>query len=316
MTETTEAQRHKATDVAFVRFRVPDIAAARQFTDRFGLLPVEQTEDRLYMKGTRSTPFLYAASRGEPRFDGVGFHFGSREALAAFAGEFGAPVETLDGPASGQCVKLHDPDGFSVEAVVFDDADAGHVLVAPAVEPANDADTKTRWNRDKRHEPGPSEVYRLGHVVLNVSNFRASEAWYKQRFGFITSDEIVKEDGNAIGAFLRCDRGEEFTDHHTLFLLQLPDVGFNHAAFEVRNFDSLMAGHDHLTGHGYQHRWGIGRHILGSQIFDYWRDPWGHVLEHWTDGDLMNAGWGSRKTPISQLRAVQWGHVAPHGPAK
>ena len=39
--------------------------------------------------------------------------------------------------------------------------------------------------------------------------------------------------------------------------------------------------------------------MLGSQIFDYWRDPWGHTVEHWTDGDLLDAGWGSR-TSISR----------------
>ena len=49
---------------------------------------------------------------------------------------------------------------------------------------------------------------RLGHCVLNVKNFRESEAWYKSRFGLITSDEINPgSPEQALGAFLRCDRG-------------------------------------------------------------------------------------------------------------
>ena len=56
-----------------------------------------------------------------------------------------------------------------------------------------------------------------------------------------------------------------------------------------------MCGHDWLKEKGRRHEWGVGRHILGSQIFDYWRDPWGHTLEHWTDGDLLDAPWGSRR---------------------
>ena len=49
---------------------------------------------------------------------------------------------------------------------------------------------------------------RLGHCVLNVRNFRESEAWYKSRFGLITSDEInLGSPEQALGAFLRCDRG-------------------------------------------------------------------------------------------------------------
>jgi len=39
-----------------------------------------------------------------------------------------------------------------------------------------------------------------------VSDFRASERWYKDRFGFITSDEIALSPSLSLGAFLRCDR--------------------------------------------------------------------------------------------------------------
>ena len=34
--------------------------------------------------------------------------------------------------------------------------------------------------------------------------------------------------------------------------------------------------------------WGIGRHLLGSQVYDYWADPWGRVHEHWADTDRLN----------------------------
>jgi hypothetical protein len=110
---------------------------------------------------------------------------------------------------------------------------------------------------------------------------------------------------------MRCDRGELPTDHHSLFLVGSGSPKFNHAAFEVADFDDLMTGHDYLAAKGRHHEWGIGRHILGSQIFDYWRDPWGHTLEHWTDGDLLNATWGSRKTDIAELIGTQWGPETP-----
>jgi len=116
----------------------------------------------------------------------------------------------------------------------------------------------------------------------------------------------------ALGAFLRCDRGEQPTDHHTLFLLQAPKgPGFNHAAYEVADFDDLMRGHQRLKGAGRQAEWGVGRHILGSQVFDYWRDPWGHTLEHWTDGDLFTAADGSNIATVQDLMGVQWGPQAP-----
>ena len=139
-----------------------------------------------------------------------------------------------------------------------------------------------------------------------------SEAWYKSRFGLITSDEIEVAPGVAIGAFLRCDRGDIPTDHHTLFLLQSPDAPkFMHAAFEVANLDDLMLGHAHLKAARRKAAWGVGRHILGSQVFDYWLDPWGHELEHWTDGDLFTAADGSNKATLQDLLGVQWGAEHP-----
>jgi hypothetical protein len=50
---------------------------------------------------------------------------------------------------------------------------------------------------------------------------------------------------------------------------------------------------------------------VGSNVFDYWYDPWGHALEHGTDVDLLTAAAGSRKIGRAELMAVQWGDVAP-----
>ena len=34
--------------------------------------------------------------------------------------------------------------------------------------------------------------------------------------------------------------------------------------------DSHVVGHHHMRRKGYVSVFGIGRHVLGSQIFDYW----------------------------------------------
>ena len=52
--------------------------------------------------------------------------------------------------------------------------------------------------------------------------------------------------------------------------------------------------------------------MLGAQIFDYWRDPWGHVLEHFTDGDLLNASHETELHSPAVALGTQWGKfVAP-----
>jgi hypothetical protein len=71
-----------------------------------------------------------------------------------------------------------------------------------------------------------------------------------------------------------------------------------------------MLGHQHLKSKKREAAWGVGRHIMGSQVFDYWKDPFGNELEHWTDGDLFTAADPPQKQPMSALLAVQWG--SPH----
>jgi catechol 2,3-dioxygenase-like lactoylglutathione lyase family enzyme len=301
----------KIQDVAFVRFNAPDLEAMESFLLDFGLVRAGRNDNALYMRGTGSDPFVHVTHRGEPGFAGVAFKAAALDDLEALARAGGVAIQPLDGPGGGYSVTLRDPDGFAIE-VVADRAPANAIETAPTA-PLNDGFTQPRRNAPKRIGSGPSRVKRLGHLVLGVTDFARAEEWYKARFGLITSDEWP-EGQPSRGAFLRCDRGATPTDHHTIGIMGGGAARFGHAAFEVTDFDDLMRGNAHLLAANRQHDWGVGRHFLGSQIFDYWRDPWGHTVEHWTDGDLMTADWGSRQVPVEIVRAVQWGdplRVAP-----
>lgn len=73
-----------------------------------------------------------------------------------------------------------------------------------------------------------------------------------------------------------------------------------------------MLGRDHLlaAGTGGTPYWEIGRHVLGGQIFDYWKDPFGFTVEHWTDSDLLRADAAPGSHDI--LSALnQWGPMPP-----
>ncbi|MBV8684445.1 MAG: VOC family protein [Caulobacteraceae bacterium] len=300
----------KIEDVAYVRFRAPDLAAMRAFLEDFGLTVTHADERRLVARGAGAAPVAHVTERGDPAFAGLAFRAASVEDVERLASAEGVTVEPLDLPGGGVVMTLSDPDGHRVE-VVAGQAPAETVAIR-APQPWNRAAVRERLRTVKRIAPGAAHVVRLGHVVLNVSDFRASERWYKDRFGFITSDEIQVTPQFALGAFLRCDRGETPTDHHTLFLAQSPKgPGFNHAAFEVADLDDLMCGHEQLKTAGRHAEWGVGRHLLGSQVFDYWRDPWGHTVEHWTDGDLFTAADGSNVATLQDLLGVQWGPAAP-----
>ena len=296
--------------IAYVRFSAPDLDAMEAFLTEFGMVRSQRPNDLLYMRGLDEDSFLHVTHRGEPGFLAAGFEAASMKDLETLAHEENVSVDGLDGPGGGFLVKLTDPNGFHIE-VIAGRTRVSSIELTPRI-PGNDAYGTSRLNAVKRVARGPSHVKRLGHCALNVKNFRESEGWYKSRFGLITSDEVnFGSPDQAFGAFLRCDRGNIPSDHHTLFLLGTGKPGFNHAAYEVADFDDLMCGHDWLKEKGRHHEWGVGRHVLGSQIFDYWRDPWGHTLEHWTDGDLLDAAWGSHSATIQEALRSQWGPPPP-----
>ncbi len=258
----------KVEDIAHVRFAAPDFAAMRGFLEDFGMTVFEYG-GRLYGKGSDGRPFVHVTEPGEAKFLSVGLRAETLGDLDRVAGQ-----------------------AKSEASFPFSD------------QPRNTAAAKSRFRFTVRLDAAPAHVRRIGHAVLKVRDFRASEAWYKQRFGFLTSDEVEAAKDVPLGAFMRCDRGDKPADHHTIFLAQLPgELGLLHAAFEVANLDDLMLGHQYLKAKKRQPVWGVGRHIMGSQIFDYWKDPFGNELEHWTDAP-------PQKQPMSALLAVQWG--SPH----
>ena len=300
----------KIEDISHVRFRAPDLSLMQDFLEAFGLTAASRDEAHLIMRAHGSAPFVHATEKGDAGFAALGLRAASGDDLQILAAVEGVTVEPFDMPGGGQVVRLTDPDGRLVEVV------AEQTMIDPlpvdARSAVNTGLSHPRQSETIRIAAGPATVMRLGHVVLDVSDFRLVEEWYKQRFGFITSDEIEAAPDQAMGAFMRCDVGDTPTDHHTLFLLQaLENPGFNHAAFEVLDINDVMRGHEHLKAQGRDASWGIGRHILGSQIFDYWRDPFGHELEHWTDGDLFTAADGSNIATLGDLLAVQWGMLHP-----
>lgn len=300
-------------DILYVRFALPDLARQKQFLDDFGMQTFEEN-DVLYGRGTEPTPFLYAAEplpagETEPRWLGIGFEARSQEGLERIAAIDGVPVEQNDRPGGGLIARLTDPNGRSFEVVHgFDRPDA---LAVPARLPMNFGADRPRVNERVEIDADRPIVRRLGHCVFEVEDFRASEAWYKERLGVLTSDEICldpsKAEETVIGAFMRADRGADPTDHHMIFPIGAGKSDFQHAAFEVSDWDTLMASHYSLDRAGYTHAWGVGKHILGSQVFDYWKDPHGLTLEHFTDGDLFDNSVPPETRTVQELMGALWG---------
>lgn len=313
---TPQPARHehpttRARALAYVAFERPDLDEAERFLTAFGLVVAERTVDALYLRGSERTPYVYVVRRGrQTRFTGLAFEVDSREELLRLAELPGAsPVEPCDGPGGGERVRLRDPSGFAADALFG--RTLAEAMPRRAALPVNTADATPRVNATQRPPQEPPPVLKLGHVVLELANYQATCAFYTQHFGLVPSDVQVLPDGSPAVAFLRLDRGAEPTDHHTLALAQGIYPAFAHAAFELVDLDAVGVGERVLRAQGFTHAWGIGRHILGSQIFDYWQDPWGDKHEHYTDGDVLSADVPLGVHAVSREAMAQWGPPMP-----
>ena len=302
----------KIEDVAFVRFRAPDLVLMRRFLEDFGLHATPDSgQDYLRMRGTGAEPYLHITERGEAGFVSVGLRASSVDDLQRLAAFDGVEVEAMDGDAGGQRIRLVDPNGHHIE-VVADQRPAEPLQEEPLLG-WNIITERRRVALPRRGQKRPATVRRLGHVVLVVNDAAASWDWWHTRFGLVMSDEVRSPDGHMIAAFMRSDRGSLPVDHHCLNFASAPGraPGFHHAAFEVADLDDLIIGHEYLKAGDHTPSWGIGRHILGSQVFDYWKDPYGNKLEHWTDGDVFDISSPKGVADIPTMLGHQWGPPAP-----
>ncbi|NCF17358.1 MAG: glyoxalase [Haliea sp.] len=301
----------RVVDTAYIMFEVPDLAKQGAFLQDFGLLEAAQTDSTLYMRGYGTAPYIYLARKGDSaRFLGAGFLVGSEEELQRVASETGNSIESVDGPGGGKRVRLTDPDGFLVDIV------HGREQV-PALETRRDAlpvnlpNKKERVNRGQRTPLAASAVERFGHYVLMVSDLEASWKWYRRHLGLLPTDVLCTAVGMPALAFTRLDKGEEPADHHTVVLAAGPSAAYMHSAYETLDQDAIGQGQQYLKLKGWKHFWGMGRHILGSQIFDYWLDPHGFEVEHYADGDVFDNSYPTQYHLADRGGLWAWGADLP-----
>lgn len=302
----------KASEPAYCRFQLPDLDRAEQFLLDFGLMPAGRDEKRRYFRGTDPLPYCYVIEEGPEHFLGYALQAKSREDLDSLSDKMGRPVEPIDGPGGGVRVRLQEPNGYDVDIVY------GIEPVEPLVIPRQVYNTvaqpTARANELYRLKKGqPTPVRRLAHVVMGTPLVEETINWYKQTLGFLSSDDIVTgPEKKLFGSFMRVDEGDKHVDHHTAFIIHSAIAGLHHVSFEVQDIDALLHDHYHLKSVGrYEHAWGIGRHLLGSQVYDYWSDPFGYIHEHWADSDRLTADVPTNVYEPQTGMVSQWGEPTP-----
>ncbi|MCV7251807.1 VOC family protein [Mycolicibacterium fluoranthenivorans] len=299
----------KVVDLAWLEFEKPDLTRAEAFARAFGFQTALRTPSEVHLRGTDAdAPCVLLRQGPATRFAGLALQAADEVDVLRLAEHTGVAAHALPEAIGGLAVDLADPGGTPVRVV------AGmHTLPQLPVQPPlvhNTGRTVTRTNATQRPPRVPARVQRLGHVVLQSTTYRRTLNWYLDLFGMIVSDFLYfpgQRDRGPTMSFIRCDRGATPADHHTLALALGPANRYVHSAYQVSDLDALAAGGEYLRERGYFRSWGIGRHIQGSQLFDYWRDPDGFLVEHFADGDMfdntLEPGWA----PFTATGLSQWG---------
>jgi len=305
----------KVAGLAWLEFEKPDLDRAERFYADFGFTVADRNPETLLLRGRWASTACLVVHRGpRPRFVGPAFQASARDDLDRLArGSAG----TVTAHWGGRGVLLRDPSGYPVR--VIHGVPELAALPERAALPMNVGDFgqlgsgPVRANATQRPARRPAQIQRLGHVVLGTTRFGAALDWYLDTLGLIVSDFLYldgQRDRGPAMAFIRCDLGSVPSDHHTLAMALMPQTGYLHSAYQVADIDEVAASGEYLRERGYRHAWGLGRHIQGSQIFDYWRDPDKTMFEHYTDGDMFDATMEPGWAPLSASGLAQWGPKA------
>ena len=212
--------------------------------------------------------------------------------------------------------RLATPDDYSLIAdnVV---AHGGAVVSQPAINEAPDGGTVMivrgpeggllRFvHGDLQQLPQPASGYRpdrLAHVNLNSTNVDASARFYQNALGFHLTDR------SKAMAFVRCN-----SDHHAVVIAQANVNGLNHVAFLMPDLEAVMRGSGRMIDAGFPIAWGVGRHGPGDNVFAYFIDPLGVVIEYTAevlqvDDTYVFRGPGEWNWPAG--RTDHWGIASP-----
>ena len=272
-----------------IALHVPDLAKAEDFYTRTWRLEVaHRGDDALYLRGSGSDAYVLALHAGgaQSQIRQLTLRARSREALDAIrenvlraGGEMLAQAHELTrDPAGGFGLKFKDPHG-RIFQVVHGDA------------------------RRPDGAPVQDRPIRLTHVVLNSHAVDETQGFLQEALGFRLADRT------GIMAFMNCSG-----DHHTIAFGITDNDALNHIAFLMPDFESVMRGGGRMKDAGFPIQWGPGRHGPGNNLFNYFIDPFGVVIEYTAEVEQIDDGYQSHgpehwKWPPG--RVDQWGISPP-----
>jgi catechol 2,3-dioxygenase-like lactoylglutathione lyase family enzyme len=289
------------THLRSVTIVTPDRAASHAFfRDAWGLRDVGERDGTSYLATQSRECYQLALLEGpQRRIDRIAFALASHDDVDAAARELSglgveivAPPQRLTTPGGGYGVTFLDPDRRCVElsaGVAY--GEGSHELATP---------------------------HKLAHVVVNTPDIDRATAFYADVLGMRISDW-----SEHVMSFLRCN-----AEHHSIAFNAGPHASYNHTSWTMGSIDELFRAQGRVRAAGTPLSWGTGRHGPGHQVFNYFIEPSGYVVELIADGDLIEDEaawqpqvwvrapqfmdmWGTSGPPSAEIRAAMTGTPDP-----
>jgi catechol 2,3-dioxygenase-like lactoylglutathione lyase family enzyme len=144
----------------------------------------------------------------------------------------------------------------------------------------------------------PDGPDRLSHIVLNSVAMAEAVAFYTDVLGFQVSDSYEGD----LMVFLRCNEL-----HHCVVFAPGAWTSLNHVAFEVASSDEVMKSLGRMRKAGFDTIWGPGRHGPGGNVFCYFQDPVGNVIEYTAELLEVDESWEPQVWARTPENADVWG---------
>lgn len=199
------------------------------------------------------------------------------------------------------------------ELRVNDPCNGWEIVIQPAAESTETPHPGRHYNGpgDRRRigeraevtiESAPRPPRRLGHVVIGTPEIDKTRQFFMDGLGFRLSDAVA-----GIAFFLRCS-----ADHHNFLIQPGPVPYLNHYAFEHDDIDAVArAASLYVRAHPQAHIDGLGRHVVGGNVFWYMKDPSGTFFEFFTDMDRLPDDWQAREDWPLEDTWSSWGSPEP-----
>ena len=297
----------RITGLRSIELGVPNLTASIGFYSKvWGLEPVSSDGETIHLRGN-GIEHHAVTLRERPTAGMLGVHFAAmnREAVdalyerakAAGVTVTAAPAELPGSAGGGYGFQFTTPEGHTLNI-------------------ASDVARHQTTNNDG------SVPNKLSHVVLNSAKIDQQTAFFIDTLGFKLSDKTDMME------FVRCS-----ADHHSIAMARGNGPTLNHMAYEVGSIDGLMRGAGRMKKHGFNVEWGVGRHGPGDNVFSYFVDPNGFVVEYtaevqqvdeatyqahdadyWRAFPMRPCRWGMAGMPSNRFKAAAGGDLSVADP--